>query len=55
MAPDMVNNAQAASCVHSAIVSYSPGGRAASQWGVQPYPHNPEGPYRTCQERGACW
>jgi hypothetical protein len=54
-APGMVNNAQAASWVHSAIISYCPNGLAATHWGVQPYPHNPEGPYGTCKEGGACW
>ena len=50
-----ITSGQAGVLVHYAIISYCPDSPGAVHWGVRPYPHNPEGPYGTCKEGGACW
>jgi hypothetical protein len=52
-----LTNSQAGMLVTYAIGTYCPNSEGAKHWGVGgPYPpHNPEGPYGTCKEGGACW
>jgi hypothetical protein len=52
-----INQTQASQLVNYAIGTYCLNSEGAKHWGVGgPYPpHNPEGPYGTCQEGGACW